>query len=261
MTEENKSYEGTHKEHKNPSKVEIKKLTIWKSATAILAILLIISVFTGGFGIRSSGSGNSAAVEAQPAQQRQAQPTQAAQPAQAPPQIDMEALVDDDTIKGDKNAPVTIVEWSDFECPFCTRFYQNTLGQIDEQYIKTGKVKLVYRDFPLGFHKNAQKAAEAAECADEQNKFWEMHDKLFDNGVSGGVSSFKQFASELDLDTSKFNDCLDSGKMADEVKKDLSDGSAAGIRGTPGFIINGQLVSGAQPFEAFKQVIEAELAK
>ncbi len=190
-------------------------------------------------------------------------PTEAApKPQEQPsPSVDMKALIDDDAVKGDKNAPVTIVEFSDFECSFCARFYTQTLKQIEDEYIKTGKVKFVYRDFPLGFHANAQKAAEAAECAGEQGEYYKMHDKLFDNGVKGGTDSFKQFAEDIGLDTAKFNDCLDSGKMASEVQKDMKDGSAAGIRGTPGFIINGQLVSGAQPFSAFKQIIEAELAK
>jgi len=120
---------------------------------------------------------------------------------------------------------------------------------------------LIYRDFPLGFHKQAQNAAEAAECAGEQGKYYEMHDLLFEKGVSSGVSSFKQYASDIGLDTTEFNDCLDSGKMASETVKDMLDGSAADISGTPGFIINGQLVSGAQPFSAFKQIIDAELSK
>jgi len=271
-TEEHKSHHEAHKphheEHKthhaehHPKKsddesLEISKLTLWKAATAILAVLFIISVYTGGFGTGSSDSntgtvGTQQAVAAQPRDSDQAAPS---------PSFDMVELADDDTIKGDPNAPVTIVEWSDFECPFCTRFYTNTLGQIDEQYIKTGKVKLYYRDFPLSFHKNAQKAAEAAECAGDQGKFWEMHDALFDNGVSGGTSSFKQFAEDLGLNSVDFDDCLDSGKYADEVKQDMADGTAVGIRGTPGFIINGQLVSGAQPFSVFQQIIEAELAK
>jgi len=177
------------------------------------------------------------------------------------PTVDFSNLIDDDTVKGDENAPVTIVEWSDFECPFCARFYRDTLGQIDEEYIKTGKVKLVFRDFPLSFHANAQKASEAAECAGEQGKYWEMHDKLFESGVNGGVSTFKGYASDIGLDTAKFNTCLDTGAMADEVAKDMRDGQAAGITGTPGFLINGQKLSGAQPFSSFKRVIDAELAK
>jgi protein-disulfide isomerase len=234
--------------------IKISKLTAWKVFAGVLFIVLLLSIYTGGFGLRSAPAVPSAA------------PAQAAQPAQPSPAapsapVDMVALMDDDTVKGDPDAPVTIVEWSDFECPFCTRFYEQTLGQVEEEYIKTGKVKMVYRDYPLGFHANAQKSAEAAECAGEQGKFWEMHDVLFEKGVSGGVSSFKQFAADLELDTAKFDECLDSDQMADEVKKDMADGQAAGISGTPGFVVNGQLIVGAQPFSAFKQIIDAELAK
>ena len=166
---------------------------------------------------------------------------------------------DDDAIKGDPNAEVTIVEFSDYECPYCARFYSQTLKQIEETYIDTGKVKFIYRDYPLSGHSQAQKAAEAAECAGDQGMYYEMHDKLFEMGVSGGVDSFKQYAVSIGLDATEFNDCLDSGKNYDEVRKDLSDGSAAGVRGTPAFFINGILVSGAQPFSAFQQVIEQEL--
>jgi protein-disulfide isomerase len=173
----------------------------------------------------------------------------------APVKVD----IDDDSIKGDKNAPVTIVEFSDYECPFCARFYSQTLSQIDENYIKTGKVRLVYRDFPLSIHPQAQKAAEAAECAGEQDKYYDMHNILFEKGVSGGVTSFKQYASEIGLDTAKFNSCLDSGKMASEVQKDFQDGQSYGVRGTPAFFINGQLVSGAQPYANFEAAIEAAL--
>src|SRR3989344_5308544 len=154
----------------------------------------------------------------------------------------IEVSVDDDAFIGEENALVTIVEFSDYQCPFCERFYLQTLDQLKKEYIDTGKVKLVYRDFPLDFHPNAQKAAEAAECAGEQNKYWEMHNKLFESGVEGGVATFKVYAKDLGLDTGKFDTCLDSGKTASEVKKDMQDGSAAGISGTPGFIINGQLI-------------------
>ncbi|NOX71204.1 MAG: DsbA family protein [Candidatus Micrarchaeota archaeon] len=173
--------------------------------------------------------------------------------------VDMKALMDDDAVKGDPNAPVTIVEWSDFQCPFCGRFFRETLTQIEENYIKTGKVKLVYRDFPLSFHQYAQKAAEAAECAGEQGKFWEMHDKLFSEGVDGGVDTYKRYAQQIGLDAGEFNNCLDAGKMASEIAKDIKDGQANGIRGTPGFIINGKLVSGAQPYANFKAIIDAAL--
>jgi protein-disulfide isomerase len=241
---------------KKEENVTISKVTIWRSVSAILLILLVVSVLTSGFGINLK---TETIKEPAPTAQVVKESEPSAEP--SAPSIDMKVLIDDDAIKGDKNAPVTIVEWGDFECPFCARFYSQTLGQIEEQYIKTGKVKIVYRDFPLGFHSNAQKSAEAAECAGEQGKFWEMHDALYDNGVKGGVDSFKQFAADIGLNTAEFNDCLDSGEMANEVQKDMADGQKVGIRGTPGFIINGQLVSGAQPFENFKQIIDAELAK
>ena len=237
-------------------KTTISKTSLWKGISTVLAVLLVISIFTGGFGKGSDGTEEvKSAKQAQPA--AAAQPNQ---PAPTQPTVDMELLIDDDDVKGDKDAPVTIVEWSDFECPFCGRFYSQTLKQIDEEYIQTGKVKFIYRDFPLTSHQNAQKAAEAAECAGEQGKYWDMHDTLFESGVKGGVSSFKGFASDLGLDTDEFDDCLDSGKMAAEAQKDMRDGAASGVTGTPGFIVNGKVVKGAQPFEAFKAIIDAELA-
>jgi len=173
--------------------------------------------------------------------------------------VDMTGFIDDDEVWGKDNAPVTIIEWSDYECPYCEAFYTQTEGQIMKNYVETGKVKFVYRDFPLSFHPQAQKAAEAAECAGEQGKYKEMHDLLFEKGVASGVTGFKQYAKDLSLDTTKFNTCLDTGAMAAEVAKDMADGQAAGIQGTPGFLINGKLVSGAQPYQVFQQAIEAAL--
>lgn len=169
---------------------------------------------------------------------------------------------DDDPVKGRKDAPVTIIEFSDFECPYCASFYSQTLLQIEEEYIRTGKAKLVYRDFPLSFHQNAQKAAEAAECADEQDKFWEYHDLLFERQSEWsniGISKFKQYAGEIGLNTSEFNKCLDSGKMASEVKKDFQDGQSYGVSGTPAFFVNGEMLVGAQPIGVFRQVIDKYL--
>jgi len=236
--EENHKAEQAAKPHKQSGDL------FWKVTTVVLIAVLAIFAFrgnsgggaTGGAVVPSLGGGD---------------PT--------PSVVDMEALLDDDAVRGDADAPVTIVEWSDFECPFCARFYSETLPSIEEEYIKTGKVKLIYRDFPLGFHQNAQKAAEAAECAGEQGKYWEMHDMLFEQGVQGGVAGFKQYGKTLGLNTAKFDTCLDSGAMAGEVQQDMADGAAVGIQGTPGFIVNGKLVSGAQPFAVFKQVIDAEL--
>jgi protein-disulfide isomerase len=171
-------------------------------------------------------------------------------------------LTDDDPFLGSPDAPVVIVEFSDFQCPFCGRLYQNALPQIKEQYIKTGKVKFVYRDFPLSsIHNMAQKAAEASECADEQGQFWAYHDLLFERQQSLSVENFKTWAGELGLNTSQFDECLDSGKYVDEVQKDFRDGQIAGVTGTPGTFINGRLVPGAVPFSTFEAIIEEELKK
>lgn len=165
---------------------------------------------------------------------------------------------------GSENAQVTIIEFSDYECPFCERFYSETLPQIKEKYIKTGKVKLVFKDFPLSFHPSAQKAAEAARCARAQRGdtgYWKMHDKLFENQASLSIENYKKWAKEIGLNAGVFDACIDSDRYADDVKRDLSYGESLGITGTPGFFINGISLSGAQPFSAFEQIIEQELAE
>jgi len=171
---------------------------------------------------------------------------------------------DDDPVKGDLSAPVTIIEFSDFQCPYCAKFYTDTLPQLEQEYIDTGKVKIVYRDFPLtNIHPLATPAALAAECANEQNKFWEYHNILFekqDEWVEIGEDKFKEYASEIGLDAEQFADCFESEKYKDELLADLNDGDAAGVSGTPAFFINGRMLSGAQPFSAFQSIIEDELA-
>lgn len=179
------------------------------------------------------------------------------------------ATTDDDPMIGDEDAAVTIVEFTDYQCPFCARHFTQTHGQIMSQYVDTGKVKLVVRDYPLSFHPHAQKAAEATECADEQGKFWEMHDKLFEtqdswSNATDSVATFKQFATDLGLNAASFNTCLDSGAQAQEVAADLAAGSAAGISGTPGFWVIGpdgqsKLISGAYPFSEFQTTIDSML--
>lgn len=163
-------------------------------------------------------------------------------------------------VEGSPNAKVTILEFSDFECPFCSKFYLQTLPQIREQYVKTGKVKFAYMHFPLGMHAYAQKAAEAAECAGEQGKFWPMHDWMYENPDKLAVPSLKAEAASLGLDTAKFDSCLDSGKYEAKVKSHVQAGQEYGIRGTPSFFINGRMIVGAQPFSVFQAVVEEELA-
>ncbi len=176
--------------------------------------------------------------------------------------------VDDDPVLGDPDAPVTLIEFSDFQCPFCRRFYETTLPQIKENYVATGKVKLVFRDFPLPFHPMAIPAAQSANCAGEQNKYWEMHDQIFDQqaGESGTVSFTEEdlitwAAGVADLDQAAWQTCFESDKYTTEINNDLADGSAAGVSGTPTVFVNGTPIVGAQPYAAFVQAIEAELAK
>lgn len=235
-------------EQKQSETITLSKASLWKGISGVLAVLLVVAIFTGGFGVGNGGSGSpTGGVVADLGGGNGA------------PDVDMKDLIDDDAIRGDPSAPVTIVEFSDYECPFCARFYSETLGQIESKYIDTGKVKLIYKDFPLSFHPQAQKAAETAECAGEQGKYYEMHDLLFEQGVQGGVAGFKQYARQLGLNTARFDACLDSGQMAAEIQADMVVGQKVGIQGTPGFIINGQLVSGAQPFAVFDAAIQAAL--
>jgi protein-disulfide isomerase len=168
--------------------------------------------------------------------------------------------VDDDPARGPEDAPVLIIEFSDFECPFCGRFYTETLPLIMENY--GDQIRFVYRDFPLTqIHASAQKAAEAAQCAFDQDSFWEYHDLLFENQGALDDASLKGYADQLGLDGEEFADCLDSGRYAQEVQGDYRDGLAAGVEGTPTFFINGQRVRGAQPWQVFQATIEAALAQ
>lgn len=161
--------------------------------------------------------------------------------------------------RGDINAPVTIIEYSDFQCPFCGRA-QPTVEQILKDY--NGKVKLYYKQFPLTqIHPYSQKAAEASLLAAEQGKFWEYHDILFANQDKLDVTNLKQYAAQIGLDTAKFDSGLDSGSKAEQVSKDLQEGLTNGVQGTPTFFINGRVVSGAQPYSVFKQVIDEELKR
>jgi protein-disulfide isomerase len=183
------------------------------------------------------------------------------------------ASVDDDPVLGDANAPITIIEFSDYECPFCKRHFDQTLPQLMTEYVNTGEVKIVYRDLPLSFHEPmATKEAVAANCAREQggdSKYFEYHDEIFTRTVSNGnglaEADLTTIATDLGLNLSSFNSCLLDPAQVDEVKKDVADAGRAGATGTPTFVIgkstsngeiNGDLVVGAQPFAAFQAVID-----
>jgi protein-disulfide isomerase len=180
--------------------------------------------------------------------------------------LDVETLLDPMRVEvaaagpafGPAAAPVTIVEFSDFQCPYCKRVLP-TLDQVKEKY--GDKVRVVYRHYPLSIHANAQKAAEASMCADDQGKFWEMHDLLFEEQQKLASDDLKEKASRLGLDPAKFGACLDSGEHAEAVKADMRDGTAAGVDGTPAFFVNGRFVSGAVPFETIAAVIDDEIKR
>jgi protein-disulfide isomerase len=159
--------------------------------------------------------------------------------------------------KGASGAPVTIVEFSDFQCPFCSKA-EDTVDKVMKTY--DGKVKLVFRDYPLPFHPQAQKAAEAAHCAGDQGKYWEMHKVLFANQKALEPPALKGYAKELKLDQGKFDKCLDGGEKAKLVDANKKAGEQVGVSGTPAFFVNGVMLSGAQPFEEFKSLIDQELA-
>lgn len=191
---------------------------------------------------------------------------------QAPPTVTgpIEVNLDDDPVKGDSDAPVTIVEFSDYECPFCGRYFNDTLPQITEKYINTGKVKYVFRDAPLPFHPNAIPAANAAECVRDQSDdetYFQYHDILFKNQTALSVEKLKEYASTITtIDQAEFGSCMESGKFNDEIATDLAEAQeyatqTVGKFGTPMFFINGMPVSGAQPYAVFEAAIEKALAE
>jgi protein-disulfide isomerase len=160
---------------------------------------------------------------------------------------------------GSADAPVTIVEFTDYDCPYCRRYYNETFPQIMERY--GGQVRYVMRHFPLvSMHPEAVKAAEAAECAGEDGLFWEYHDLIMKGVPSLSVESLKQYAADIGVSTSAFNNCLDNGDKAELIQLDLRDGYMHGVRGTPNFFVNGYTLSGAQPIDVFGAYIEAALA-
>jgi protein-disulfide isomerase len=161
-------------------------------------------------------------------------------------------------VRGPKNAPVTIVEFSDFQCPYCKKAVP-TLHEIEKQY--GSKVRVAFKHQPLPFHNNAKLAAIASVAAQEQGKFWEYHDKLFENQQALDRASLERYAGELGLNASKFKSALDSKKLEARVDADAAEAGRSGVQGTPTFFINGQQLVGAQPLERFKALIDEELTK
>jgi len=168
-------------------------------------------------------------------------------------------VTDDDPSMGPEDALVTIVEFSDYQCPYCQMWYQEVLPRLMSEF--AGKIRFIYRDFPLGGHPEAQPAAEAANCAGDQDAYWEFHNSIFSGLYGYGRSAYEQYAQELDLDIDKFTSCLDSRRHQAEVLEDYNDALRLGVQSTPTFFINDTQLIGAQPYETFKQMVEAELAR
>ena len=197
----------------------------------------------------------------------------AARPAAAPgggeQAINAILTVDGEPFKGNKNAKLTLIEFSEFQCPFCGRHVRDTYPTLDKEYIQTGKVKYVFRDLPLeSIHKNAFKAAEAAHCAGEQGKYWEMHDRLFANQNSLEAAMLTSHAQAVGVDPKKFQACLDSGKFAAAIRKDIAEANKYGITGTPTSVIGLtqpdsktikvlKVIRGAQNIAAFKEALDS----
>lgn len=169
-----------------------------------------------------------------------------------------EVSVDDDPFIGKKDAPVTLIEFSDFQCPYCKRA-RPTIDKILSVY--KDQVRYVFRDFPLGFHKNAKLLAGAANCAIDQNKYWEFNRAIWESTSTPNKEKLDEIAKGLNLNLADFDKCLESNKYNAEMDKDQRDGAVAGVTGTPAYFINGMFISGAQPFENFKQLIDEELKK
>ena len=197
----------------------------------------------------------------------------AGQPATPPKPESILLGIDDDPVKGDRKARLVLVEFSDFQCPFCARFVRETLPEIEKNYIKTGKLKHVFRDFPItSAHKDALKAALAAGCALDQGKYWEMHDRLFENQAAFTVYNLTQNAEAIGLNKETFQQCLNNNEYATEVQNDFADGTRAGVNQTPFFFLGLTepnspkvkvltVISGAKPYSVFKAAIESALVQ
>lgn len=226
--------------------ITIRKDTLWKYSTFILlGVVILGAVFYVLPG--KSATGN---VVQQPGQQLPTGPTQA-----------IEVETDGAAMKGEAGADVTMVKFTDIECPFCQRHEQQSEPAI-APYIASGKVKQYIMHYPLPFHPQAQPAAEAVECARDQGgdaAFFEMYDILFTSGVAGGETAFKEYAQQIGLNANEFATCMSSDKFVEKIQANMAYGSSIGIQGTPGFFINGKIISGACPANTFTQAFDAEL--
>lgn len=211
----------------------------WKTATIIISILFVISLFINGYLFTT-----------------QIESIEELETDTTSKTVQPNNNIDSDTTYM-KEGKAVIVEFSDFQCPYCARAVP-TIHEIQEAY--GDDVEIIFKHFPIPSHSNAQKAAEATECARDQGKFWELHDILYENQRTLDTISLKKYAAEIGLDKTTFNTCLDNGEKTALVKSNFDEGKAKGVTGTPTFFVNGEKVVGAQPFSNFKRLIDPVLA-
>ncbi len=234
--------------------ITLTKTAMWQIVSGVFAVLFLASVLTGGFGTDLQLSGGTGAA---PGTGEPSPGGDQPQPGEEPAPGDLSVDMDNVRTLGDEDAPVTLVEYSDFTCPFCGQFYNEALQDIKEQYVEEGLVQFVYKDFPVV---GGEEAAEAGWCAEEQGEFWDYHDYIFENQEQINSQNLRNWAGELGLDQAEFEECMDEGRYADRVQAEAEEGLANGIQGTPGFVINEEeTIAGAQPFQQFQQVIDSHL--
>ncbi|MDD4995450.1 MAG: thioredoxin domain-containing protein [Patescibacteria group bacterium] len=222
------------------------------SFSTIAAIILVLAMYSGNplSFAKNDAAGDAVAAGAQEAVAAEEDVGVAEVP----------AVGETDYAVGPEDASITLIEYSDFECPYCLS-YKTTMDQVLKDY--DGKIRFVFRHFPLSFHENARGAAMAAECAGEQGKFWEMYEKIFDANADGtmGTDVWKQAAKEIGLNTGDFNVCLDENRYDSKINEEMQTGAQAGVRGTPATFINGQMVSGALPIADLEAILDQILAQ
>ena len=233
--------------------------------TYLHVALAIVIGFGGGFGIAklffspaSADEARTALEQSSPQQAENIAPTPTGVVPQQSPTV--QVPVEGRPFLGPEDAAVTVVEFADYQCSFCRRYFLETSSQLLSQNVE--KIKYVVLNFPLtSIHPQAPKAAEAAECANDQGKFWDYRDLLFENQSALDVASLKDYSADLGMDTDVFNTCLDSGAKTEQVQNDIQVGLSAGVRGTPTFSINNSLFVGAQPLDAFQAQIDAAMVE
>ena len=237
--------------------------TVWFVVGGCLLILCLGALFIV-LGWRLYGSQLNSLIERQPEETVPTEtPSIVTEVTSALPDVE---IAKDSNALGDPNAPVIIIQYSDFQCPYCERYWRETEPQIIENYVNTGKVYYIYRSMGAFIGPESQSSAEAAYCAGDQGKFWQYHDMLYENQAGENRGAFSRrnllkFAETLQLDLNQFSDCLDSGKYTEQVKQDQLNAQSSGVQGTPSFLINGILIAGAQPYQTISSVIDAELEK